>query len=168
MAVDGVRRHSGTADIDFAKESRADSLWALAGSVGEIPDSLFVAGQHRQPSGQARRSRRSANRVVHCAGESQPALHAADGACDFSSCSLDISSKSGPSASGNPRGSVALRIRGSPFRMVRALAADFRSHAGSGALTGRTRSRSAAPRGAPRGNTEADRVLVVAGFSGTG
>ena len=141
-------------------------LWLAASVKFLIPFSLLIG--YRQPSGEATRSPTNGTGFLLCDGGSQPALHAAGGACDFSGCSLDNSSESGPSASGNPRGNVVLRIRGGPFCMVRALAADFRSPAGSGALAGRARSGSAAPRGASGRNTEADRVVVVAGFSGTG
>jgi uncharacterized protein (TIGR03435 family) len=50
VAVDAVRRDSRIIDIDFAKEPRAGSLLALAGSVGEISNSLFVAGRHWESS----------------------------------------------------------------------------------------------------------------------
>ena len=70
--------------------------------------------------------------------------------------------------SGNPGGNVVLRIRGGALRMGRALAADFRSPAGSSAHKGRARSGSTAPRGGLAGSTEAHRLVTVAGYSGTG
>src|SRR5260370_9093860 len=49
MAVDLVRHLGRIIDADFAKEPRAGSLLALAGGVGEILDSFFVARPPWEP-----------------------------------------------------------------------------------------------------------------------
>lgn len=50
MAINIIRPRSGSVDIDFAKEFCAGSLRALAGRIGEVLDSFYVADQLWQPS----------------------------------------------------------------------------------------------------------------------
>lgn len=133
VAVDGIRHRGRLVDIAFAKESRSSSLLALAGGIGEIPDSLFIAGQHRGPSGMVAQF---SKRTLLCDGGDQPTIYAAKDVYDFSGRSLRNFHESDRSSS-SASCSVAVRIRGDPFRMVRSLAADFRRHARSRAITRR-------------------------------
>src|ERR1700732_4677656 len=49
VAVHAIRYRSRTADAYFAEQPRAHSLFALADSFREIPDSFLVAGWHGKP-----------------------------------------------------------------------------------------------------------------------
>jgi|SRR5215470_2888217 len=151
MAVDAIRHRSRIVDIGFTKESRAGSLWALAGSVGEISNPFFVVDWHWEPLGMVTRSSGNESWSVLSDGGGQSALYAASNVCDSSAYSF-----SGSYASGACYNSVALRIDGGLFRLVRALAADFRSLATSEAITGRTRSPSIAQAGTYCRNAAAD------------
>src|SRR5882762_3236759 len=142
MAVDAIRHHGRTIDIDAAEKSRARSLLASAGSFGEISTSLFVAGRHWELSTLVTRCGRNASWLLRCDGGGQPALYAANHAYGSSG---RFPGGYDPSASRDSAGCVVLRIPSRHFPMVLALAADFRSHPKSGALTRRTRSASPAP-----------------------
>ncbi len=167
VAIDGFRCYGRTVDIDFAKKPGAHPLLALAGSVGEIPDSFLVADRHGKPSGMAARVRRNKRWIVFCDGGGQPTFYAGNDG-DVTGHFLDSFFESDPFASSVSCRSVALWIRGGPLRMVRAVAAGFRSRAGSGAIARRTRSGSFASAGAYWRGTEADRDVSLAGFFGAG
>jgi hypothetical protein len=44
VAVDDIRHRRWIVGVDLAREPGAGSLLGLAGSVGEISDSIFAAG----------------------------------------------------------------------------------------------------------------------------
>ncbi len=134
MAIDAIRYGGRVIDFDFAKEPSASSLRALAGSVAEIPYSLFVAGQPWEPPGVVTRFGRNEGRIIFCDGGGQPAFYVADDVCDFSGYSLDSFLESDPVGPGPSRSGVAQRIPGGSFCMACALAADFRSRTGCGAI----------------------------------
>ena len=122
MAVDSIRHRGRVIDADFAKESRADSLLALARGIDEILDSFFVAGRSWEPPCVVAWIRWSKCRFVLYVRGGHPALHAASDVCDFSGHSLGSFSESGPAPPGPSRGGLALRISGRRFRLVLALA----------------------------------------------
>src|SRR5271169_2092164 len=64
VAVDPDRRRCRNVDLGFAEAARSGPLWLMAGGVGEIPDSVFAAGQPGQPFGMVTWFRRSKGWVV--------------------------------------------------------------------------------------------------------
>ena len=167
VAVDAIRHRGRIIGFVFAKVPRAGAIRALDGSVDEIPDSVFVAGWHWQPPSLVAQFGRNELRAIFCDGRGQPALYAAGDVYDLSDHSLDSLLESDPAAPGSSRSGVAVRIRYSRFRMVPALAADFRTGADSGAITARARSGRITPTGVCGRNAEADQNAIVADFSGT-
>ncbi len=168
VAVDAVCGCRRIADLDSAKESCAGPLLALAGGLGEVPRSVFAAGQYWEPSGMVPFVWPSQWRIVRCHGN-QPAL-CTDVDCDAGKLPSGIDNRCTepvPLASHVPGRVMDLRIRGSPLGVVRALAKNFGRVAEGGAIAWRTRSRSAGQvtahcRCAPH------RHSSVAGFSGAG
>src|SRR5260370_13110906 len=75
MAVDTIRRHDWVIDINFAKESRTGSLLALAGSVSQIPNSLFVASRHGKSPGVVTRCPRNESWIVISKGCCEPSFY---------------------------------------------------------------------------------------------
>ena len=163
MAIDAIRNHRGTIDVDAAKRSCASSLLALAGSFREIPDSFFVAGCRRDLSPPLAWYSGNERCVLRCRRASQPAIFSADDVRDSSRQRLQGSD---PTASCVCCSCVALRIPGRHSPVVLPLAAGFRSHPESRAFTGRTRSASPAQAGAYGRHAEDDGDVVVADFSG--
>ena len=84
MAVDAIRHHGRIIDIDAAEKSRTGSLLALAGRLGEISNSLFVAVRHWQLSAVVTRCGRNESWLLLCDGGGQPALYSANDAHDSS------------------------------------------------------------------------------------
>src|SRR5258708_36078346 len=126
MAIDAIRYGGRVIDFDFGKEPSASSLRALAGSVAEIPYSLFIAGQPWEPPGVVTRFGRKEGRIIFCDGGGQPAVYVADDVCDFSGYSLDSFLESYPDGASPYRSGVAQRIAGGSFWIVWALSARCR------------------------------------------
>src|SRR6266481_5241382 len=163
MAVDTIRRHGWVIDINFAKESRTGSLLALAGSVSQISNSLFVASRHGKSPGVVTRCPRNESWLVLCNGGGQPAFYAAGTPSGYYPYNFF---ESGPPTPG-PSCGVALRVLGGPLRVVHALVEDFRSDPKIRAVTRRARSGSAASDRVYYRNAATNRTAIVASFSGT-
>src|ERR1700680_2359380 len=84
MAVHAIRHRGRLADIAVAPERCTSSLQAMAGSVSEIPISLFFADRDWAPSGMAAGLRRIKGWIVFCNGGGQSAFNARNDGDDFS------------------------------------------------------------------------------------
>src|SRR5580692_4453289 len=167
VAVDGVRFHGRIADFVSAKKPGAHSLLALAGSIGEIPDSLFATGQPWKPSVMVTHFPSIKSWVVPSDGGGQPTLHSSNCLDSHAHC-LSSFPGSASFASGASYSSLALRFRSGSLRLGHAVAAGFCGHAGRRAITGGTRSGSAASAGTCWRSTEADRNVGLSDFFRTG
>src|SRR6266567_5285495 len=145
MAVDRLRRRRWIAHLDPAQESRAPSLLAVVGGVGEVPHSVLAAGQPRQPSGMVSLVAGNKRRTLCRRGTDQPALHADRDrdANNFSRISNGLT-KPVPPAPDVAGCRLAVRIRLRLPYMVRTLAKDLRRLTRGLAFAGRTRSRGSA------------------------
>src|SRR6267154_1056462 len=128
MAVDTIRDRSGIIHIIFAQEPCASSLLALACSIGEIPDSLFITGRYWEPSTMATGLGRNECGAVRRDRAGQPTLRTVDDAGDLSTHSRDSLPECYSSASSPFYSRVALRICDGSLRMVCALESNFPSH----------------------------------------
>ena len=174
VAVDAVPRRCGIADAHFAQEPRAGSygLWFAASMKFLIPFSLLVG--LGSPSGEAARSATAQPGFILAMEQvGQPFSQSGDrvtgGREKPQTCTKRRSAlQAGASAPGDPCDNLALRTGVGPRCGLRTLAADLRRFAGSDPLAGRARGGSATPRRACGRNKKANRVAVVAVFSGTG
>lgn len=139
LAFHAIRHPRRVVDADFAQESGTDSLLALAGGMMEISSSRFVAGRHRQTSGETPQLQRNTAKFVRRHGRGQPTLHAVHPAHRFCGCAVDDSADDGPSAASAARGNLAQRSLRGFVDMVYAVATYFRGDAGIDAVEGRPR-----------------------------
>jgi len=169
LAVDTLRRRRRIFDLNSAKEPREGALLALAGSLGKISHSLFIADRHGEPSAVGPRFGRNTNGILLCDGGGQPAFHRASdaGASSGRSPRLRSYAEPAPPASDNSYRGVALRIRPRTFCVVDAMAANLAGHSGGLATARRSRSGSAASTGAYGRDTQADPNVFVTSFFGT-
>src|ERR1700757_1901460 len=68
LAVDSICLRHRPIDVGFAKQSRPNSLLALARRVAEVLGSVLAACRHREPASVAPRFRKPENWIVFCDG----------------------------------------------------------------------------------------------------